>query len=299
MHTSDRNIGKQPGPPGIGAARRSLIPVVGISVAMLLASLPALGTEPLPTNPGSPMDLTATPVTGTLSQPGWALKSYPMPWPDAALTSIQAAVATLEGLGGLCAANVTGEPQLVYLGGMGDDLPFPGFLRRQGEAYYGFLAKGWINFPEAGHYSLGILADDYGEVAIGGTVLFSSHYTQLGTGDVNGGVYIDLNVIQAGTYPIQFVWYQGYGDQFLTFYRRVGGTLGDRMLPVGSLNPERLADQPMVYGLLDGNPAPDLSSTYAPHDPFANVDLDPGQKIGDVNAGTGDQVFTTKMITCP
>ena len=300
MNTSEGRMGRTTSiPQRLCRGRCAAGWVCGAAVLVMLC-LPAWATEPLPSAPGDPVDLMATPVAGTLSQPGWQLKSYPMPYPDASMTACKGSIATLEATGGACAANVTGEPEMAYLGASGlIDRPIPGFVKRQGESYYGFVAKGWINFPEAGHYSLGIMADDEGELSIGGTALLSAHYTQTGSGDVNGGRFIDLNVPTAGAYPIQFVWYQGWGDAWVTLHRRVGGEKGDRMLPLGSVNPESLADQPMIYGLLDGKPAPDTVANFTPIAPFAIVNLDPGQKVGDVNAGTGEQVFTTKMITCP
>ncbi|MBP7936902.1 MAG: hypothetical protein KA354_19850 [Phycisphaerae bacterium] len=218
---------------------------------------------------GDPVTLTASPTAGTPSQPGWDVTTYASKVQLPSLGFLKRDIATdlASGVNAHLSllASVTGEPAVDYVdtgdnGNLGRGRYFPGLTDGADHDNFAMTAKGWIQFPAAGDYSLGIGADDQVEVSIGGQVVLSG-FTGMYVGQ-NEDIRCNLHVDPAGIYPIQITYVAATSGDGVEFYRRLTNITNPLTFPyaaIGSTN-AGLADQPVVYGLLDGKAAPlDLS----------------------------------------
>ena len=263
-----------------------------------------------------PVVLTATKVadtaTAALSQPGWDIQTYAALAGN--LDGCKASIAYAEAHG-LRVASVTGVPDINYDDnggdGCGGNLPgyreFPGFPGRDHDDM-DMLAKGWIAFPADNpndpnddyprHYYLSVNSDDGFEVTIGGQYIASYRWGRGCGSGLNAGTYFDLQVPVAGVYPIQIVWFEGGGGAGIEFYRRFPT---DSLLLIPSMqavgaNTGPYADQPKIYGLLNGKAASMDIASFVPVT-LPTVDLSPTEKVA--GTGTGEQVFTFKTVRGP
>ena len=245
-----------------------------------------------------------------LSSPGWDVTTYPN-----LADNLDGAKASLgyDYANGKTIAAAVGEPDLNYNDdgagsacNIGADRFFPGLIGG-GHDYYATVAKGWIQFPPDDgsnpyprSYALNLTSDDGFEVLFGTgktNQVVKYFATSRGCpGDADPASIFNLVVQEAGVYAIQIIQYEMAGGSNLEFFRRVASA-DPRLTKNVLVGAGGTGDQPLVFGLKNGKPAPDLLSTYAPYNPGPVVTLSPNQKVA--GTGTGDPVFSIKTVQGP
>lgn len=261
-------------------------------------------------DPGSiaatvPAALRTTDSPSGLTQPGWEVRTYQVPvaYGDYGLSRVKPAIRFNESLGNRI-ATATGEPDLNYWnfdckGIFQPSRAFPGIPLTTGTDDFGILAKGWVYFPRSGDYLMQVDVDDAFELTIGTASNFVVLNSLSPPGDTGHGCNMTdlaqrftVTVESAGVYPIQLITAEGWGGAGVEFYRWVQPQNGEPgAVKLIGASDGGLADQPLVFGLLNGQPAPDLISTY----PIpTSIELLASERVA--GTGTGDQVFNIKVV---
>lgn len=228
-----------------------------------------------------------------LTLPGWDVRTYQ---PAAFnIPQLKAAIASAEFFGTGPAALAVGEPDLNYndsdcLGDHAGDRLFPGISA--GSDNFGMQATGWICFPAAGEYLLDVRSDDGFELVLGAGANEQLIMQYNGGRSCSGLSRATLTVVDPGVYPVRVLYYEGDGGAGIEFsWVQLPATpwfTADRAL-IGLTN--SLPDEPLVYGLLDGAPAPTGDFSVPPI--AAPIEgLLPG-------TGTGASGFVIKSVYAP
>ena len=285
---------------------------IGVPPINILASIPAF--DPGPTvyldKKGAEADAAG------LSSPGWNVATYPAFVGD--LDGAKNSLAFDRAYNLVFSGGFVAEPDLNFNNNGGDacviggDRTFPGLPCNgggRGEEYFTTVAKGWIQFPADDgtnpyprSYALNLNSDDGFEVLFGtGKTNQVVKYFSSGHGcggETDSATIFNLVVEEAGVYAIQIIHFDGVWGGNLEFFRR--STAADPRETLKTLvGATGTGDQPLVFGMKNGQAAPDLLATYTSTIgiiPGVVVDLDPGQKISSDNVGTGAQAFNIKMV---
>ena len=281
----------------------------------ILASIPAF--DPGPTvyldKKGAEADAAG------LSGPGWDVATYPVFNTTGDLATAKGSLAFDYAYNFIYSGGFVPEPYLNFNNNGGnacvmiDDVPFPGLPCNggdRGQEYFASVSKGWIQFPPDTDgtnpypraYALNLNSDDGFEVLFGtGTTnqVVKSFTAGRGCGnETDPATTFNLLVQEAGVYAIQIIHWDGEWGGNLEFFRRKADAdprLTQKIL-VGAAG---TGDQPLVFGLKNGKPAPDLLATYTSNIgiiPNVQVNLDPVEKIGDASVVSGQSGFNIKLV---
>jgi len=267
-------------------------------------------------NPGADVNVDAggavvSPSPADLTEPGWRVATYPT-YSDN-LDGAKSSLGLNAAFNILAYGSATGEPDLNYNnsgcdGNVAGGRAFPGLCGN--DDYYAVVATGWIYFaPDDGSkpyprsYPLNLTSDDGYEIIMGTGV--TNQLIKDFTGgrgcasDADAGSIFNLIVPAAGIYPIQILQFEMGGGAGMEFYRR-SETNSLLLRPPATLIGTKdggQTDQPKIFGLYKGQPAPNLMATYPTASlPSVAATISPSQKISGTTSG--QQAFNMKFVKC-
>lgn len=231
--------------------------------------------------------------SANLSDAGWNVRTYQ---PAAFhIPQLKSAIASAEFFGTGPVVTVTGEPDLNYNdGGCPGVVPssrlFPGIPADSDN--FGLQATGWICLPVAGEYVFDVRSDDGFELVMGSGANEQLIMTYDGGRDCSWASRARITVTDPGVYPVRVLYFEGDGGAGLEFAwveTPMTPLLQLDRVPIGVAN--GFIDEPLVFGLLNGQPAP-IGDFAVPPIPVPIEGLLAG-------TGTGASGFEIKTVYAP